>query len=302
MKPHVELRHLRAFIALAAELHFGRAAERLFISQPALTQIIRQLEEELGLSLFVRTTRAVALTTEGARLLPRVQQAVSSVERVGVEAEQLRRESSGQLVVGSQIGTAVSLSTEVVREFEAAYPQYTIVFNEYDFSDPASGLDSGLSDVAFVRPPIGLEGVDMLTLYQEKRLLGVPRGHRLADRLHVTISDALAEPIIASPTPGVWRDYWLLNEYRTEPANVVLESPTFESELRAVAAGRGVIVTCEASLKYFSRPTVAFVPIEGLAPCDVAVAWSRASTHPAVRLFVSMVAERARGTDSYDVA
>jgi DNA-binding transcriptional LysR family regulator len=287
-----ELRHLRAFVALADDLHFGRAADRLFVTQPALTQAIHQLEEALGLRLFVRTTRAVALSPEGVRLLPHVKTSLASIDRIGLEAEKLGREQAGRLEVGYQIGTGLLLMPTVVREFEAAYPQYSVIFKEYDFAEPASGLDVGKSDIAFLRPPVGYEHIDLLTLYQESRLACVSRGHPLASRQSVSIAEILAEPIIAAPTPGVWRDYWLLNEYRSEPANVVLESSTFESELQAVAAGRGIIVTCEASRKFFSRPSVAFVDIDGLSPCDVAIAWPRNSTHPAIHPFLSIVTEQ----------
>ncbi|WP_396911854.1 LysR family transcriptional regulator [Mycolicibacterium sp.] len=291
-----ELRHLRAFAVLAEELHFGRAAERLFVTQPALTQTIRQLERGLGVDLFVRTTRAVALSPEGARLLPYVRVSTMAVDRVEVQAQRLTREQAGRLQVGYQVGAGLTLMATVVRDFEAAYPQFTVEFAEYDFSEPASGLDVGRTDVAFVRPPIGLEHIDVLTLYEEPRLACVPRGHRFAHRSSVSIAEVLAEPIIAAPTPGVWRDYWLLNEYRSEPANVVSESATFESELQAVAAGRGIIVTSEASKKYFNRPNVAYVDIEGLGPCDVAIAWPRDSVHPALQPFLSTLTQRMTTT------
>jgi DNA-binding transcriptional LysR family regulator len=274
---------------LAEELHFGRAAERLFLTQPALTQTIRQIERTLGANLFVRTTRAVALSPEGSRLLPYVRMSIAALDRVEVEAQRLTREQAGRLTVGYQVGAGLTLMPTVVRDFEAAYPQYTVEFTEYDFAQPASGLDIGKSDVAFVRPPIGHEDVDVLTLYEEPRLACVPRGHRFAGRSSVSIAEVLAEPIIAAPTPGVWRDYWLLNEYRSEPANVVSESSTFESELQAVAAGRGIIVTSAASRQFFNRPNVAYVDIEGLGPCDVAIAWPRDSVHPALQPFLSIV-------------
>ena len=293
-----ELRHLRAFLALADELHFGRAADRLFVTQPALTQAIQQLEDALGVRLFVRSTRAVALSPEGLRLLPHAKASIDSVNRIGSEVDRLGRERGGQLKVGSQLGTGLLLVPTVVREFEATYPQYTVVVTDYDFAEPASGLDVGKSDIAFLRPPVGQEHIDMLTLYQEARLACVPSGHPLSERESVSIGDILAEPIIAAPTPGVWRDYWLLNEYRSEPANVVLESATFESELQAVAAGRGIIVTCEASRKFYSRPSVHFVEIEGLSPCDVAIAWPRNSTHPAIEPFLSIVSEYMAKVDT----
>jgi DNA-binding transcriptional LysR family regulator len=293
-----DVRHLRAFLALADELHFGRAADRLFITQPALTQTIHHFEETLGFRLFVRTTRTVALSPAGVRMLPHALTAIASMDRIGREADRLVREEAGRLEVGYQIGTGLLLMPIVIREFEAAHPEYSVVLEEYDFTEPASGLDVGKSDVAFLRPPVGCEQIDALTLYQESRLACVARTHRFATRDSVSIAEVLAEPIIAAPTRGVWRDYWLLNEYRSAPADVVLESPTFESELQAVAAGRGIIVTCEASRKFFNRPSVAYVEIEGLTPCDVAVAWPRSTQHPAVTSFLSIVAAHMDDIDA----
>lgn len=287
----IELRHLRAFAVLAEELHFGRAAECLFLTQPALTQTIRQLERALGVELFVRTTRAVALSPDGARLIPHARAAIAAVDRVEVEAQRVTREQAGRLHVGYQVGAGLTIMPVVVHDFEVAYPQFTVEITEYDFSQPASGLDIGASDIAFVRPPIGHEHIDVLTLYTEPRLACVPRGHPFAGRASVSIAEVLAEPIIAAPTPGVWRDYWILNDYRSEPANVVSESATFESELQAVAAGRGIIVTSEASKKYFNRPNVAYVDIEGLGPCDVAIAWPRDCVHPALQPFLSILTQ-----------
>lgn len=296
MGSQFELRHLRAFVALAEELHFGRAAERLFLTQPALTQTIRQFERELGAPLFVRTTRAVTLSPQGLRLLPYAQTSMAALARINVEAQRLEREQAGRLEVGYQVGAGLTLMPTVVREFEIAYPQYSVEFTEYDYADPASGLDGGRSDIAFVRPPIGHEHIDVLTLYEESRLVCVPRGHPFAVRSSVSIAEVLAEPIIAAPTPGVWRDYWLLNEYRSEPANVVSEASTFESELQAVAAGRGIIVTSEASRKFFNRPNVAYVSVEGLGPCEVAIAWPRNSAHPALQPFLTIVTQNTTTT------
>ena len=97
------------------------------------------LEEALDLRLFIRTTRAVALSPEGVRLLPHVKTSLASIDRIGLEAEKLGREEAGRLEVGYQIGTGLLLMPAVVREFEAAYPQYSVIFNEYDFAGQPPG-------------------------------------------------------------------------------------------------------------------------------------------------------------------
>jgi DNA-binding transcriptional LysR family regulator len=289
MASKVDIRHLRGFVVLAEELHFSRAAQRLFMTQSALTQTLHQLEQALNVKLFDRSTRSVLLSPAGASLLPYARDALAQTEKMEAEALRISRSDSGRLTVGCQLGTGLEIVPKVVRMFEENHPDYAITLKEYDFGHPSSGLDVGETDVAFLRPPVGLQDVNLMTLYQEARIACISKDHPLASRESVSIPEILNEPIIAAPNDGVWRDYWLLSEYRTVPANVVLESSTFDSELQAVAAGRGIIVTCEASRAFYSRPGVKYVDIEGLSPCDVALAWPNTLIHPAIGAFVATV-------------
>ena len=267
------LRHLRCFVVLAEELHFARAAERLHLSQPALSQTLKQLEQATGLQLLLRTTRRVELTREGAALRDDALRVLREFDELLERADATAAGRRGTLRVGYTIGAAVDLVPRVLRAHAAQFPDVRVELTEFDFSEPAAGLDDDRTDVAIVRPPIEAEGMQLLTLATEPRVACLPESHRLAHLAEVSIHDLLAEPIIAAPGHGIWRDYWLACDYRDGvPPPVVGEAATFESELQAVATGRGISITAEAAARFYARPGLRFPRISDIAPCEVAVA------------------------------
>jgi DNA-binding transcriptional LysR family regulator len=272
---NLTIRHLRAFVVLAEELHFGRAAAALHITSSALSQTLNQLEVEIGTSLIYRTTRKVELTSIGAEALPAAKEAIASFDLAVERMQRVARGEDGELVVGYVIGAGLELMPSVFRAFEQSTPGARLAFREYDFTSPAAGLDNGEVDIAFVRPPLDLEGLEYLELLGEPRVACVPTGHRLARQSQVTARELLPEPIVAAPsTDAVWRDYWLLVPEREGKApEVVLEAATFEAEFQAVAAGRGISIVGLTAARYYSRPGVTFVPISDLEPCKVCLAW-----------------------------
>ena len=269
------IRHLRAFVALAEELHFGRAAARLHLTSSALSQTLQQLEVAVGTSLVRRTTRQVELTPAGRAALEHAQAALTAFDSAVARMQRAARGEVGDLVVGYVIGAGLELMPAVIRAFERSTPDVRLELREYDFTHPAAGLDVGDVDVAFVRPPLDLSGLEYLDLLEEPRVACLPTGHRLARRKQVRVRDLLAEPIVAAPSvDGVWRDYWILVPERGDrPPNVVLDAPTFEAELQAVGAGRGISITGLTAARYYARPGVTFVPVSDLAPCRIALAW-----------------------------
>jgi DNA-binding transcriptional LysR family regulator len=270
---NIDLRHLRSFACVAAELNFVRAAERLHVSQPALSQTIRQLELRFGVRLFERTTHRVALTEEGARLLKGTEDILQRVETLMLSAQDLAAGRQGTLRVGYLIGAAVDLVPSILRSFSEQFPMVNLALREFDFSTPEAGLADGSVDVAIVRPPIEDVGATFVPLLEEPCVACLPIGHRLAGAASVSVHDLLGEPIVAAPGRGIWRDYWTANIYRGgHPPDVVYEAATFEGELQAVATGRGISITAEAAKRFYSRPGVCFVPIEDMPPCPVAIA------------------------------
>jgi len=272
---HLSIRHLRAFVALAEELHFARAAAGLHVTSSALSQTLSQLEAALGATLIHRTTRKVELTATGRDALESAKAALAAFDEAIDHMHRVVRGEVGELVVGYVIGAGLELMPSVIRAFEQSRPEARLVLREYDFSSPAAGLDSGEVEIAFVRPPLNLEGLEYLDLLDEPRVACVPTGHPLAGRAKVATHELLSQPIVAAPSSDeVWRDYWLLVPEREGRApEVVLEAATFEAELQAVAAGRGISITGLTAARYYARPGVTFVPISDLPPCKICLAW-----------------------------
>lgn len=287
---NIQFRHVRSFIAVAQERSFARAAERLNVSQPALSQTIIQLEENVGFPLFERTTRAVSLTSFGEKLLARALALTRSMDQFQDEVRRLQLALKSELRVGFMIGTAVELIPAIVREFEQDRPDAILHLREYDFSDPSAGLIAGEVDCGIIRPPIGADDIDIVEIAHEKCVVCLPTGHALAAKQVVRLDDILDEPIIAAPTPGAWRDYWLASEYRDpiRPARVVLEVATVESELQAVAMGRGISITADSTARYYARPGVVFRPIVDMLECVIAVGY-RGVPNRLMADFVSVV-------------
>jgi DNA-binding transcriptional LysR family regulator len=282
------LRHLRYFVVLAEELHFARAAQRLHLTQSSLSKTLKELEQATGLHLLNRTTRRVALTAEGAEFRDDALRALKEFDRVIERAHETASGRRGTLRVGFTIGAAVDLVPHVLREYAATYPDVTVELTEFDFSEPEAGLDDDRSDVAIVRPPLETQGVQLATLATEPRVACLPDSHPLADRDEISIDDILSEPMLSPPRQGIWRDYWLACDYRHgEPPIVVAGVATFETELQAVATGRGISITAEAAARFYARPGVRFPRITDIPPCEVAVALPKLPT-PAARAFANI--------------
>ena len=288
---NIQIRHIRAFIAVAREKNFARAAIQLHVSQPALSQTIIQLEHTMGFPLFERTTRSVLLTPAGEQALARALGLKESMDLFHDEVRAIQSALKGRLHVGFMIGTAVQFIPAIVREFEKLRPEASLQLEEFDFSDPSAGLRDGKVDCGIIRPPVGVGDIDVVEIAREKCVVCLPCEHRLRKRQTVTLDDILDEPIVAATGSGIWREYWLAGNYRqNRPANVSLEVSTVESELQAVASGKGISITSESTANYYSRPGVVFKTITDMADCVMAIGFRR-TQNPLVADFI-LVAKR----------
>ena len=293
---NIQIRHVRSFITVAQEKNFARAAKRLSVSQPALSQTIIQFEESLGFPIFERTTRSVALTPAGELVLVKTLLFNEAVDRFYDELRAVQSAIRNELHVGFMIGTAVQFIPAIVREFEKARPDAALCLKEFDFSDPSAGLRDGTVDCGIIRPPVGVDDLTIVEIAHEKCVACFPIGHRLGEQPSVLLSDILGEPIIGSSTPGVWRDYWLATEYRKgTPAKIAGDASTVESELQAVASGKGISITAESTAKYYSRPGVVFKTITDMPDCVMAIAF-RGTPNQLVADFVAAM-KRASGAN-----
>lgn len=269
----VTLRLLRYFDTLAAELNYRRAAERLFISQPALSAAIRQLEQTIGTPLFDRNTHSVRLTAAGHAWLPHVQNVLTAVDGALEAAATLVVQAPVR--IGYLIGTGADLLFRLIDGVEQTMPGLSVMTTEYDFADPTAGLADGTSDIALLRPPVDVPDVEMAVVAEETWVACLPRSHRLAARSELAIEELLDEPIIVAPrSAGVWRDYWMAADARAgRPANVAAEAATYEAETTLVSRGVGLSFTTSSLMRLYDRPGIRFVPITGRPVSYTTLAW-----------------------------
>lgn len=274
---NIKLRHVRCFVAVAMEKSFARAADRLAVSQPALSQTINQLETTLGFPVFERTTRSVKLTDNGALLFASATKLNAAMDTFYGDIKSLQVSVVNEVRLGYLIGTAVEFMPDIVREFERRRPHASLRLVEFDFNNPDAGLGSKQVDCGIFRPPLELSGVQVQELAREKCVVCLPAGHALAQQASVRVAQLLDEPFIAAPKGGAWRDFWLACDFRGgQPPRVAFEAATVDAELQAVATRKGISITAESTAKYYARPGVVFRPIQEMAECSIVIGFGDA--------------------------
>ena len=195
----IELRHLQYFRALAETLHFGRAAERLHISQPPLSRQIALLEQELGVKLFDRSRRHVELTDAGQRFYLDTGTVFAAFEQAKRNALAAARGAAGELSVGFMMSTAYSVTPAITRRYAAQYPQVNLKLTETLPMDLAQDISSGSKDVAIMYRPQDCSGLETVTIYREEMTVVLPPGHRLLEQPLIDPRDLAAETFIIVP-------------------------------------------------------------------------------------------------------
>ncbi|MHC9291351.1 LysR substrate-binding domain-containing protein [Mycobacterium sp. LTG2003] len=277
----MELRHLRYFRAVGEELHFGRAAERLHIAQPPLSQQIRQLERELGVALLTRTTRSVELTPAGRTYLQRAVEILDAVEEAGGQARRIAAGIEGRVAIGCVGSATYSLLPQLVRALGESLPGVEVsVRGEMLAPAQLEALVSGALDLALLRPPVIHDGVMTETVRRDRLLAALPADHRLTDRAEVTVDDLRDEAfvvhaghgrsVMSSLVTAICTDAGFVPRIRQE----VSETSTL---VTLVAAGIGIAIA-PAPTAALDIAGVRYVP---LAPAslgvDLVAAWTQHS-------------------------
>lgn len=294
----MELRHLRYFTAVAEELNFTRAAERLGIKQPPLSAQIRQLEKELGTQLFRRRTRGVELTDAGKLLLEEAHTILKQVERAKTGVQRRARGEAGKLIVGSAGGTYFHpLIPTIIREFRQEYPNVVLMPQASNTALLTARLRAGQIDVAFVRPPLSdSNGLATDQLVDEGTVLVVPAGHKLSNSTPTPLAALANETFILYPralNPGNYDS--IIAACRRAGFSPALgpEAPQIVSVIPLVAAGLGVSIV-PISTGHILSDGVDYLTIAGEAPrAEICLAHRRNDRSAAVRNFVA-VAHRAK--------
>ena len=285
-----EFRHLRAFVALADELHFGRAAERLHIAQQALSTQIQQLETRVGAKLFERSTRHVETTPAGDALLEPARALLHGAEEAVAAVEAAEHGRPATLTVGFPVRPVPASAPAIFDRFRASAPGSDVDVHFGDMGDPSGGLLTREADVAFVYPPFTSAGLDMEPLTTEERLVLLPAGHRLAGAPQVALGDLLAEPWLdIEGTDPLWRRFWLALDHRAgSPAVFGATVRSADGLVEGVRLGLGVALAPASvadEVAATSRGVVAR-PVAGLEPCTLAVAWRSGEESPAASRFL----------------
>jgi DNA-binding transcriptional LysR family regulator len=250
----MELRHLRYFVCVAEEMHFGRAAERLGISQPPLSQQIRALEEEIGVQLFERTSRRVALTESGRMFLPEARQVLAQVERAAQVARLTQRGELGRLGLGFTASAPfVPRVAQALYEFRQSHPQVELTLQELTRDEQIAGITHGKLDIGIVRsfdaPPLPID-MTLECLLEEEMLLALRKDHPLAQRnKDPAIADLASVPLVlygAANGVGFNEHFFALCKDTGFEPSIALEVSSFATLLGLVAAGFGATILSQS--------------------------------------------------------
>jgi DNA-binding transcriptional LysR family regulator len=289
----LEVRHLRYVVEVADQRHFSRAAAGVGISQSALSQQILKVERRLGFELFARHPGGTTPTPAGAVFIAEARKAVAAFDAALDRAVRRRRGETGRLVVGFTAASGVGFLPRLLSAFFACHPGVDVQLVEAPFTDRSAGLVRERSDVAFVRLPLEGAGLRAEVVAEEPLFIALAHDHPLATCASVTVADILDEPLVCvAGIDEAWARFWRLDDYRpTTPARVIAYADTCEAEMQIVASGRASVVTSAVAPSHFARPGVAFVPIEGVAPSQVAVAHRAGDPNPLVHAVVRLARE-----------
>jgi DNA-binding transcriptional LysR family regulator len=290
----MELRHLRYFAVLADELHFGRAAERVFVAQSTLSQQIQTFETELGTALFHRSRRSVELTEAGRTFLPYARRVLREAERAERVAHAARSGMAGLLRVGYEATAMRSGLPEAIKAFRKDAPDVKLDLDEQGSRVQANALRRGDLDVGFVFLPIDERGVQVRPLVEASAVVALPSEHHLAGRRTVPLAELKEEPHVMwarDVTPSLYDDYVRACHDAGFAPYVVQEIRQGESLRGLVAAGLGVAVAHPSSAQ-IQRDGVRYAPLtEPQVPLTMGVAWRQGETAPALERFLEAVRE-----------
>src|SRR6266702_7849708 len=292
----MELRHLRYFVTVAEELHFGRAATRLSIVQPSLSQQIRQLEDELGFPLFYRTKRSVELTDAGKVFLAEARQVLVQVREAKRTAQRAYRGEVGRLVVGYISSSTYDLLPLMLRVYRERFPHVEVALRELTTQEQIRALEEEYIQVGLLRLPISAPMVNVEVVRQEPIVCALPEQHPLASHERVAVSLLAQEPFVLQSRQrgaGYYVQLMKLCLASGFSPNGVQEVTEMHTIVSLVAAGMGVSLV-PLSTRNLRSQGVVYRVLEGTTTLtEMAVAWLRNSRSALVTNFLAVARETA---------
>ncbi|MFC4048102.1 LysR family transcriptional regulator [Actinomadura syzygii] len=291
------LRDLRYFVAVAEDLGFTRAAERLFISQPALSKQIRQLEELMRVRLFDRDRRAVRLTAPGEALLPVARELLQRWDEAQRAVADAAAAESSLLTVGMSTSVGRGLLGTLRDRFAERRPGCDLRLRQVNWTDPTAGLADGEVDVAFVWLPFpGQDDLNVRVVAREPRWVAFRHDHWLAGRDEVRFAELLDESFLALPeSAGPLRDHWLaIDERGGRPPVVCATVTNSEETFAALESGDAIVLLAAGNAEIYRRPGIMTIPVTDLSPTELALAWRPGDHRGIIRDMIEALAPQAR--------
>jgi DNA-binding transcriptional LysR family regulator len=286
----IELRLLRYFAVVAEELHVGNAAARLYISQPALSQQIRALEDQVGLPLFVRHPRGMELTEAGEVLLQEARELLGGSERLEATVEELRRGRATGLRIGLPPGLSPTLLPELLAPLREREPDARIEVCELTTPEQLAALHDGSLDLGLVREPVEDSRLSRRTLLVEALGVGLPAGHPLTQRDGLTLRELAAEVFVCFPRP--WAPSLhdvLVGELRRQRIEARFQdSEHLSTTVGMVAAGHGLTLATPQWLDGVAG--IAWRPLTDVRiEVRTAAAWRAANRSPLLKQLLALL-------------
>jgi len=297
----MELRQLRYFCTLAEELHFGRAAKRLALTQPPLSQAIAGLERELGVRLFDRTRRRVVLTHAGGAFLEEARATLARAAQAIELAQRAERGEVGRLAVGYLAATAFTLLPLVLRDFGRAFPGVKLDLRELTIPQQHAALLKGDIDLAILRPPVDEAELASEVIMSERFVAALPASHPLCALRKVPAQRLAREPFVMFPRQPGLVNHDLVMGFCLRAGftpRVAQEANQTHTVVGLVSAGIGVALVPESTQR-IGLAGVVYRPLRERTPLSrTAVAWRRGESSPTLLAFLDVARSVAKQVNS----
>lgn len=294
MNESIDLRQFRYFLAVCEELNFSRAAVRLHISQPPLSRQIRQLEEQLGVQLFLRSKTGVTLTEAGAAFLPEVKRTLLQAEKAIAVAQKMQSKNQGKFVIGYTTVFERSAIPDVTDELRQRFPDWQILTTGSYSINLVREISKGAMDAAFVGLHTDVQDLQVEKIIDDPLVVALPSGHRLANKRLISFDMLRDEPMFwfeRRLNPGFYDHCQAFFQKIDFKPHVIPEPPDHHILLGLIAEGKGVALV-PASLQCIKRQGVVFRKLKQEAhplSMGIAVAWSKQNQSPVLQAFLELL-------------